>query len=249
MNTFRESGRVAIAGHEKLATHDVMMRSLLGSMALGGGQVRCVGIVPGVTMRVSTGDLQPRSAEQAHSFATEIWEKISPKLAEWLAMRDSPAGATMQLGDVVFEFGWDERRLIGPGQKDIVVKHESAAVAAYLRQRRQRPLLERPLSPEELADRRWAEAARRLAHAVLKTHETTAPKLQRLPAPVRYRVTGAMAAWNALCEALNPILSPTMTDTLNVGTGPVAQWSRGILHGCYRDGLILQRRMDGVRSP
>lgn len=214
MNDFRESARIVIAGHEKLATRDVMMRSLLGSMALGGGQVRCVGIVPGVTMRVSTGDLQPQSAEQAHSFATEIWEKISPKLSEWLAMRNSPAGATMQLGDVVFEFGWDERRLIGPGQKDIVVKHESAATAAYLRQRRQRPLIERALSADELADRRWAEAARVLTHAVLKTHETTAPKLQRLPAPVRYRVTGAMAAWSALCEALDPILSPTMTDAL-----------------------------------
>ncbi|HEX7683455.1 MAG TPA: hypothetical protein VF446_07920 [Trinickia sp.] len=78
MNNFRESGRVAIAGHEKLATRDVMMRSLLSSMVIGGGQVRCVGIVPGVTMRVSTGDLQPQSAEQAHSFATEIWEKYSP---------------------------------------------------------------------------------------------------------------------------------------------------------------------------
>ena len=194
MNDFREGGRTVIAGHKTLATRDVMIRSLLGSMALGGGQVRCVGIVPGVTMRVSTGGLQPHSAEQAHSFATEIWEKISPKVSEWLAMRNSPAGATMQLGDVVFEFGWEERRLIGPGQKDIVVKHDSAAVAAYLRQRRQRPLIERPLTANELADSRWTEAARRLTHAVQKTHETTAPNLQRLPAPVRYRVTGAMAA-------------------------------------------------------
>ena len=97
MDDFRDGGRIVIAGHERLATRDVMIRSLLGSMALGGRQVGCVGIVPGVTMRVRTGDLQPHSAEQAHSFATEIWEKISPKLSEWLAMRNSPAGATMQL--------------------------------------------------------------------------------------------------------------------------------------------------------
>lgn len=214
MSDFREGGTIVIAGHESLATRDLMMRSLLRSMDCGGAPVRCVGIVPGVTMRVSTGGLLPRGAEQAQSFATEIWEKISPKLAEWLAMRNSTAGATMQLGDVCFEFGWDERYLIGPGHEEILVKHEPASVAGYLRRRRQRPLIERALTANELADRRWTEIARRLAHAVQKTRGTSAPRLARLPAPVRYRVTGAMAEWIALCEAAAPLSSPTMTDAL-----------------------------------
>ena len=40
------------------------------------------------------------------------------------------------------------------------------------------------------------------------------PKLARLPGPVRYRVTGALAAWDALRAATDRVASPTLTEML-----------------------------------
>ncbi|MEC4775164.1 hypothetical protein [Burkholderia cenocepacia] len=42
----------------------------------------------------------------------------------------------------------------------------------------------------------------------------TDPKLARLPGPVRYRVTGALAAWDALRAATDRVASPTLTEML-----------------------------------
>lgn len=211
---FREGARIAISPQANDSTRGLVEMALVGAMALEGKAVRCAGVVPGVTMRVSTGGLRPRDSDEAAFFTADIWDKISPKLSEWLSMPAPPAGVKIQLGDVMFEFGWDARHAVSAGAMDIVVTHEPAAVAAYLRQRRRGPLAEPAPTAQALEDRQWAELPRRLVDAVLLTREASAARLARLPGLIRYRVTGAMAAWHALREAVDRVSSPTMTDSL-----------------------------------
>ncbi|WP_431289781.1 hypothetical protein [Burkholderia cepacia] len=55
----------------------------------------------------------------------------------------------------------------------------------------------------------------RLVTALVRSGDAvTDPKLARLPGPVRYRVTGALAAWDALRAATDQVASPTLTEML-----------------------------------
>ncbi|OXI32567.1 hypothetical protein CFB89_15775 [Burkholderia sp. AU16741] len=55
----------------------------------------------------------------------------------------------------------------------------------------------------------------RLVTALMRSGDAvTDPKLARLPGPVRYRVTGALAAWDALQAATDRVASPTLTEML-----------------------------------
>ena len=56
---------------------------------------------------------------------------------------------------------------------------------------------------------------RRLVAALMRSGDAVSdPKLARLPGPVRYRVTGALAAWDALRAATDRVTSPTLTEVL-----------------------------------
>ncbi|MBJ9660633.1 hypothetical protein I5746_08680 [Burkholderia gladioli] len=60
-----------------------------------------------------------------------------------------------------------------------------------------------------------ADIRRRLMTALMcSATAVTDPKLARLPGPVRYRITGAFAAWDALRAATDRVASPTLTDML-----------------------------------
>ncbi|MEJ8800136.1 hypothetical protein WKR88_28035 [Trinickia caryophylli] len=184
-------------------------------MALKGKPVRCSGLVPGVTMLISSGGLRPQHGGEAESLAADVWALIAPKLTEWLQMLAPPAGVTMRLADLWIEIGWDARTVIAPGAMDVVVTHEPSTVTAYTRQRRQRPLIERSMTAEELHDRRWSKVRHCLIDAMFPTRAASAQRLARLPGLVRYRVTGAMAAWHAWREAVDALLpSQPMTETL-----------------------------------
>ncbi|KAB0656356.1 hypothetical protein [Burkholderia diffusa] len=60
-----------------------------------------------------------------------------------------------------------------------------------------------------------ADIRQRLVTALMRSGDAvTDPKLARLPGPVRYRVTGALAAWDALRAASDRVASPTLTEML-----------------------------------
>nr|WP_057924975.1 hypothetical protein [Burkholderia ambifaria] len=60
-----------------------------------------------------------------------------------------------------------------------------------------------------------ADIRQRLVTALMRSGDAvTDPKLARLPGPVRYRVTGALAAWDALRTATDRVASPTLTEML-----------------------------------
>ncbi|HDR9108750.1 TPA: hypothetical protein QDB04_005675 [Burkholderia vietnamiensis] len=60
-----------------------------------------------------------------------------------------------------------------------------------------------------------ADIRQRLVTALMHSGDAvTDPKLARLPGPIRYRVTGALAAWDALRAATDRVASPTLTEML-----------------------------------
>ncbi|WP_175920950.1 hypothetical protein [Burkholderia pyrrocinia] len=60
-----------------------------------------------------------------------------------------------------------------------------------------------------------ADIRRQLIDALMRSGDAvTDPKLARLPGPIRYRVTGALAAWDALRAATDRVASPTLIEML-----------------------------------
>ena len=62
---FREGEHVTVRDGSSLSTAGVVSIAILGSMALAGKPVRCSGVVPGVTLLVSTGGLRSRDSDDA----------------------------------------------------------------------------------------------------------------------------------------------------------------------------------------
>ncbi|RKE23962.1 hypothetical protein B0G76_8664 [Paraburkholderia sp. BL23I1N1] len=193
---FCEGARVAVPDGSSVSTRGVVSIAILGSMTLAGKPVRCSGVVPGVTMWVSTGALRPRDADESEQFIDDIWEKIRPGLVDWLTMRTSPAGVTMALGaDIRLEFGWDDRHRVRDGAMEIDVKHDPTFAAAYMKRRRQYPIVERSPEPGDTARLQGAQLRGLLVTALEKSIQTHDALYARLPASVRYRATGALTAW------------------------------------------------------
>ncbi|OBR48533.1 hypothetical protein A6456_34755 [Paraburkholderia tropica] len=161
------------------------------------------------------GKLRPLAGEDPEVMLDDIWQKIRPKLVDWLSMPLPPAAVTMALGEHIrLEVAWAERHRGRDGAMTLEVPHERAALARYLKSRRRIPLFEHPPTPEEYARQRCIALRRKLVEAISRSRETADPKLARLPGLIRYRVCGAMAAWHAVREALDEAASPPLTRAL-----------------------------------
>ncbi|WP_244111960.1 hypothetical protein [Burkholderia diffusa] len=212
---FQAGSHVVLRDGATLSTGDLFQVALMGSMALNGQPVRIVGLLPGVTLWVMTGALQPHDGEDPEVLLDGIWQQIRPKLIEWLTMPVSPADATMALGDYLrLQVGWDGRYHSRASAMTVEVRHDAAAVARYAKQRRRVPLVERPRSGEEDARRQRAIIRDQLVDALRRAGDTADPKLARLPGLIRYRVTGAMSAWHGLRDTVDAIVSPSLTQAL-----------------------------------
>lgn len=198
---FYEGQRIRIGNGAAWNTADLVMLALEVSLALGGKPVRCLGVVPGASMRVTTDSLQPFDDAEKDDVIDIIWSQIRPHLVEWLA---APGLAPrMVLGltqdrDSRIAFVWDVAGRLNPGVSEVQVDYDAVFAAAYAKQRRRRPLIEH--APDELALRRQGQIVMRrlLVTALDKSRQTVSEKYARLPMHVRYRITGALAAWQDL---------------------------------------------------
>ncbi|SDG68364.1 hypothetical protein [Paraburkholderia phenazinium] len=214
---FREGEHVTIRDGSSLSTAGVVSIAVLGSMALAGKPVRCSGVLPGVTLLVSTGALRAPGGNEADQVIDDIWGRIRPGLVDWLTMRTSPAGVTMALGsDIRLEFGWDDRHRVCDGAMQIDVEHDPAFAAEYPKRRRQHPLVERSPEPVDRARKQETQLRGLLVTALEKSIQTNDVLYARLPASVRYRATGALTAWREFrkeAEAFAPSSLAAMLKT------------------------------------
>src|SRR5581483_5766455 len=83
---YSEGAHVRMEGGPDYSSEAMFIDAVTGSLTLGGKPVRCTGIVPGVTMRVSIGVPVPFSSpDAARRYACQVWDQVSTKLAGWLS--------------------------------------------------------------------------------------------------------------------------------------------------------------------
>ena len=205
---------VVLADGAMLASGDLFKVVLSGSMALDGQPLRCAGFLPGVTLWLSAGHVRPMDGEDPDELLDYIWQKIRPRLIEWLGMPASPAAVKMVFRDLRLEAGWDDRHRGQAGAMEIEVRHAPEAIAQYRKRRRSQPLVERAPTPEEETRQQQAAIRALLIEAISRSSDTANPKLGRLPGLVRYRVSGAMKAWHAARDALDAVDSQSFTQAL-----------------------------------
>ncbi|MGA3948781.1 hypothetical protein ACI2TD_21580 [Ralstonia nicotianae] len=202
IRSFREGTRLSVSGGPTRSTQSVFRIALLASFALGGRPVCCAGVVPGVTLWISSGStIKSRDFEEFDWDADGVWRKVQPELARWLGMRPAPPVAQMNLGkDLHMEFAHDSRHLTSEGAMQIEVLHPPAFVSAYMKKRGAQPLVEGTPTQEEIRSRHAVTMRRLLIEALEKSNETKRPEYARLPPAIRHRATGAIAAWRTLRE-------------------------------------------------
>ncbi|MGO4813454.1 hypothetical protein AB4156_28360 [Cupriavidus sp. 2MCAB6] len=194
---FYKGGHVEVTGRE-YSSQDALELALDASLALGGKPVRCVAIVPGATVSVSTGTLEPWDDGERLQYFEDLWRLLKPELVKGLSA-PTPRGRqlfTLDYG-IQLELGWDDRAQLPPGAMSIRVQYDGADAEHYARHRRRQPLREQPNHR-----RRWLRQRllirQLLLDALVKTGQATHKDYARLTAYVRYRVTGALAAWQAV---------------------------------------------------
>lgn len=198
---FHEGQRIDVHDGADWNTADLLALGLEASLAMGGKSVRCTGIVPGASMRVTAGPLSPFDDGDKAVLLDEIWNLLLPHLVEWLrAPGFAPPVVLRIIGsqDSRICCAWDTTGRLKPGVSEIVVRYNADYAATYAKSRRRQPLIEH--APDEVAlQRRRLIVLRRLLVAALnKSRQTVGAKYASLPVHVRFRLTGAMAAWQTL---------------------------------------------------
>lgn len=200
---YREGAHLRIEASPDYSSETIFIDAVTGSLTLDGKPVRCTGIVPGVTMRVSIGGPVPFSSpDAARRYACQVWDQVSPKLAGWLSKpKLGPAKLSGGPG-LEIEFGRDGRDVIRPGAMQISVDYTDAAVVAYASRRAQQPFISRAsTSGGHVTQSQLDEIRRLFGIAVQKTALAWDTLYDRLPMPVRYRATGAIDAWSQFRRA------------------------------------------------
>ena len=191
-----------MVGGSHRSSHSLFSLAVWGSLHLNGQPVRCVGIVPGVSLRVATGAIKLSDCDP-NDLASDIWHALRTRLADWIA--NGPAGARkfgMSSGDgIEVEFGWDSETTLRPGVMQISVEYAKAFERAYIASRARRPLIElAPGEREPVITVETSDRATLIRRAMEKTVLADSPLYERLPIPVRYRASGAIEAWRQVRE-------------------------------------------------
>ncbi|EOZ4791471.1 TPA: hypothetical protein ACGJ0L_002360 [Pseudomonas aeruginosa] len=83
---FHEGQQIRISNGAAWNTADLVMLALEASLALSGKPVRCAGVLPGASMRVTTGPLQLFDDADKAEFLDDVWRQIRPSLSNgWLS--------------------------------------------------------------------------------------------------------------------------------------------------------------------
>ncbi|WP_372437194.1 hypothetical protein ACCM60_18875 [Pseudomonas chlororaphis subsp. aureofaciens] len=150
-------------------------------------------------MWVTSGRLRPvDEAERLHC-SHDIWNLLRPELVVWLRTRSPQSHFRIQFGqDISFEFTWDAKSNGRSANMEVAVRFTSEDREAYAKRRMRQPLFE-PLPPLSDDSHLAAITVRSLLLSALeKSRLAASSRYAGLPAPVRYRISGALAAWREL---------------------------------------------------
>lgn len=184
-----------MAGGAHLSTEAVFRTATIGSLALRGQAVRCSGIVPGVTLVIATGRVDPVDHNDAELIVDKLWALFRPQLVEWLTSRGALPGLSMTVSHgVQMTCGRDGQYVLPEGAMHIDVEYEEGFASSFAKQSKHRPLIEPVPGPHD-------NVLALLKSAIEKSIQSEDDVYARLPVPVRYRASGAIEAWERLRQA------------------------------------------------
>ncbi|MFK1438012.1 hypothetical protein ACIU0H_30755 [Pseudomonas aeruginosa] len=159
-------------------------------------------MVPGVVMRVSVEPARATNLNRHLPF-DEMWGYLSTELKAWLTSAKPSAGIRLTVANSMhFEFGLSDRVRMHDAAMYLKVQHDKSFLAQYRKQRKCSPLVEHTgENPGPTSVRQC------LQYALTKSLQTNSPQYARLPAPIRYRVTGALDAWRSFRRDAGPGLN------------------------------------------
>lgn len=189
---YREGAHLVLPGGPSLSSQSIFRIALIGSMALRGKPVRCVGIVPGVAMVIATGNVTATDGADADRIADKLWIIFRPQLVGWLAARAAPGGMHMTVSHgIQIDCGHLGRYNLPQADMQVEAQYDAAFAAAFAKQLRQGRLIE----PETGSDEDMRALVRTAIDRCARSEDDM---YARLPAPVRYRAGGATDAWKAV---------------------------------------------------
>lgn len=199
-----EGCRIDVSDGASKDTADLVHIALELSFAWRGKWIRCSGIVPGATMWVTVGELRPMDDGEKLQLVEDIWAVVRPKLVDWLRSRAVAEQLSLRLTHGMwFEFCWGRKLPALPYAAEICVHYDAAYVADYALRRRRQPLRELPASPGQVRRHQFVTIRRLLLAVLDRSRLALDARYSRLPIPVRWRVAGVLAAWQALCDVLD----------------------------------------------
>lgn len=192
---FREGAQIVLSGGPSLSSHSIFRIAIIGSMALKGKPVRCVGIVPGVVMVIATGNVIARDGDDADRIADKLWNIFRPQLIGWLTARAAPGGMHMTVSHgIQIDCGHEGRYDLPQAAMQIEVRYDAAFAASFVKLLRQGRLIE----PEAGSDDDMRSLVKTAIDCCARSEDDI---YARLPLPVRYRAGGAIDAWKAVRRA------------------------------------------------
>jgi len=190
-----EGGRARLAGGAHLSTEAIFRTAAIGSLVLHGQPVRCSGIVPGVTLRIATGNANPVDHDDAELIVDKLWALFRPQLVEWLTSRGALPGLSMAVSHgVQIACGRDGQYVLPEGAMHIDVQYEEGFASSLAKQSKRSPLIEPVPDPHD-------SVLALLKSAIEKSIHSEDEVYARLPIPVRYRASGAIEAWKQFRQA------------------------------------------------
>ncbi|HBO0987422.1 TPA: hypothetical protein SL402_002470 [Pseudomonas aeruginosa] len=232
-------------------TGDLICLVLEAAMAFRGQRVRCTGILPGVTMYVISEQLDPLDSGEKYEFIDAIWDALRPTLVIWIKETKPKSHMAMQLtSGVSIDFYWKDASPVRSAFFEIVVHYEDGHLEKFAASRRRSPLLEKPTDASRLLRQRCLQIRRLLLDALDKSRSTQDPRYRHVPIPVRFRLSGALAAWQQLRGTFDGQLIRTPLET-HLASSPIGQAMARMralvrsllpngLRGVSQDGLDVQ---------
>ncbi|WP_124313952.1 hypothetical protein [Pseudomonas chlororaphis] len=174
-------------------------------------------------MWATAGRFRPIDDAERLQGCHDIWKLLRPEMVTWLSARSPQAHFRIQFGqDISFEFTLDAKATGRSASMNIAVRFTPEDDAAYAKRRMRQPLFE-PLPPSSDDPHQTAITVRALLLTALEKSRLAASlRYSRLPAPVRYRISGALSAWSELHDML-VVGSTTQTLGTVLRTEPLTQ--------------------------
>jgi hypothetical protein len=115
--SFAEGARVQLSDRAFHTPYILFELSLIGSMALDGQPLRCSGVLPGISMRISVKTFPSAHRMEPRAYCERLWKAVQPPFEAWLVHPAQAPAMTIEIEKPGLEvtFARDSKYPLAPG--------------------------------------------------------------------------------------------------------------------------------------